>query len=199
MDISRVVEHFLMSLLPWIVGVIVGGGLGAICGLILRFLFSSLPRGRWLLALFPWRTIVMGLLAVVWTPFIVARLGFGPTAGGVMVGLSVLLLGLVSIGGVLIEYWHPSPLIVRLIGVVRTLLTGAVVLAVGAGFVGGGGVGLVMIKGIRIFEYGMVWAGVGAVVGLLLIFDLVFGVPQAIAGYVAASRKAGDETGDEAA
>ena len=148
MDISRVVEHFLMSLIPWVVGMIVGGGLGVICALLVHFLFSTLPGLRWPSALFPWRTVVMGLLVVVWTPFIVARLGLGPTAGGVMVGLSVLLLGFSVIGGMLVEHWHPAPLAVRLIGGGRTLVTGAAVLAVGAGFVGGGGIGSIVMQGI---------------------------------------------------
>ena len=160
MDISRVVEHFLMSLIPWVVGMIVGGGLGVICALLVHFLFSTLPGLRWPSALFPWRTVVMGFLVVVWTPFIVARLGLGPTAGGVMVGLSVLLLGFSVIGGMLVEHWHPAPLAVRLIGGGRTLVTGAAVLAVGAGFVGGGGIGFVVMQGIRLLS--TVWRGQGS-------------------------------------
>jgi len=198
MDTSRVVEHFLMSLIPWIVGVIVGGGLGVACALVVRLIFSTLPRLRWLSALIPWRTIVMGLLVVVWTPFIVARFGLGPTAGGAMVGLSMLLLGFSVIGGMLVEHWHPSPLAVRLIGAGRTLVTGAVVLAVGAGFVGGGGIGFVVMQAFRLLEYRMAWTGIGAVVGLLLVLDLAFGVPQVIVGYVVESRRLGEKAEDEA-
>ena len=101
-----------------------------------------------------------------------------------MVGLSVLLLGSSVTGWMLVEHWHPSPLAVRLTGAGRTLVTGAVVLAVGAGFVGGGGIGFMVIQHTRLLDYGMVWTWIGAVVGLLLLLDLVFGVPQVIAAYV---------------
>jgi len=201
MDISivveKVVEHFLMSLVPGIVGVLVGGGLGVIYALLLRQLLSARPGVRWLLALLPWRTVVMGLLVVVWTPFIVARLGLGPTAGGVMVGLSVLLLGSSVTGWMLVEHWHPAPLAVRLIGAGRTLMTGAVVLAVGAGFVGGGGIGFMVIQYFRLFKYGMAWTWIGAVVGLLLLLDLVFGVPQVIAAYVGVRQGTGEKAQHE--
>ena len=116
-----------------------------------------------------------------------------------MVGLSVLLLGFSVIGGMLVEHWHPAPLAVRLIGRGRTLLTGAVVLALGAGFVGGGGIGFVVMQGIRLLEYGMAWTGIGAVVGLLLILDLVFGIPQVIVSYVIKSRQQGEKADNEAA
>ena len=55
------------------------------------------------------------------------------------------------------------------------------------------------MQGIRLLKYGMAWTGVGAVVGLLLILDLVFGIPQAIVGYVIGSRQQGEKAENEAA
>jgi hypothetical protein len=165
-------------------------GVGAVLALVFRALFSAFPAATWLSALLPWRTVVMGLLTLVWSQIIIVQLGPGPNVEAITVGLSVLLLALLASGVMLIEYWHPSPIVVRLLGATRTLITGAVVLAVGAGLVGRSGLGVAMMQGLVRFDLDMTWAAIGLTVGLLLVVDLVLGVPQALAAFVTASRKA---------
>ena len=107
-----------------------------------------------------------------------------------MVGLTMFFLGIVVIGEVLIEYWHPSPLAMRLFRSARTLGTGAILLAVGTGFLGiGSGVGFEMMNGVRTFNIQLVWEGITVVVGALLAFDLASGVLQTIVGYFMAGDK----------
>jgi hypothetical protein len=81
----------------------------------------------------------MGLLMVVWSPFIVSLLGMGPLIGGVMVAGSVCLLATAFTATTLVEHWHPSPLGAQLIGGARTLAVVSGLIAAGVGLLGGGG------------------------------------------------------------
>ncbi len=109
-DISTaaVVVHLLIGWIPWLIGIAVGGGLGALCALGIRAILSARPRLRCPLVVLPWRTLLMGLLMAVWSPFLVALLGIGPITGGVMVAGSVCLLAMAFTASTLVGNWHPS-------------------------------------------------------------------------------------------
>lgn len=171
-------EHLLITVVPWIVGMIIGGGLGTIVALMVHLLFSAVPGLRRPSMLLPWRTLVMGLLVFVWTPFLVARVGIGPEYGGVTVGLVLLLLTMMVSTTVLMEHWHPEKLAVRLVAGARTLAGASQVIAVGVGFIGGGGIGFIMMQGIRLLDTSLAWRGVGIVIGLTLVLDVVIGAVQ---------------------
>ena len=55
-DISAVsvVEYFLISWIPWLIGIVVGGGLGVLCALGIRAIFSARPALHRPLMLLPW-------------------------------------------------------------------------------------------------------------------------------------------------
>lgn len=195
MEISKLIEHFLLSLLPWFAGVVFGGGLGVGVAFLLRLFFSAVPGSRWPLAFFPWRTIVFGLLVIIWTPFLVRELGLGPTFGGVTVGLAMFLLAFLSLTGMLLDRWHPAPLAARLAGDLRTLAAGAVVLAYGVGFLGGGGIGFTVQQYFQLLTYNKAWQGIAAVLGLLLLIDLVLGVPHFLLGFLVQKKRLASKTG----
>ena len=179
LDISTaaVVAHVLTTWIPWLIGIAVGGGLGVLCGHGIRAIFSARPTLRRPLLL-PWRTFVMGLLMVVWSPFIVSLLGLGPIAGGVMVGALVCLLALAFTATVLVERWHPSPLGAQLIGGARTLAVASGLIAAGVGLVCGGGVGHLILAGARALQYGLMWKSLSVVLALALALDLLLGIAQ---------------------
>jgi hypothetical protein len=179
-----IVEHLLISLLPLFASLIVGGGLGAVCALVLRTLLTAAPGLRKVIILLPWRTILVGLLLLIWTPFMVIRLGIGPTAGGLTVGLILCLLALVFTTGVPLEHWFPSPLAIRLLAGVRMLATASGVIAATAGFVGGGGVGHLMRQGMALLRLDLTWKGWLVVVILALILDVLIGVVQLVASFM---------------
>jgi ABC-type nitrate/sulfonate/bicarbonate transport system permease component len=178
MELKTILEHILLTLVPWLVGMVIGGGLGVVVALIARFLFSTVPALRWLSMVVPWRTVLTGLLVVVWSPMIVVWLGIGPLAGGVMVGLVVLLLATAFTGYVLVEHWHPTPVMVQLIALARNLGVLCSMIVVGAGFFGGGGVGAVMMQGMMLLRRELFWQGVLVVVGTALLLDLGLGLLQ---------------------
>jgi len=178
---TGVVAHFLISGIPWLVGIVAGGGLGVLCALGIHALFSARPELRRPSVMLPWRTLVMGLLMVAWSPFIVVFLGLGAIAGGAMVGAWVFLLALAFTAATLIEHWHPSPLSVQLIAGARTLAVASGMIAIGVGVIGGGGIGHLILEGVRLLQYDLMWRGLLTVIALALVLDLLLGVVQAFA------------------
>ena len=192
LDISAaaIVEHVLISWLPWLIGIAVGGGLGALCALGNRAVLSARPALRRPSVLLPWRTLVMGCLMATWSPFLVTLLGLGPITGAIMVGASVCLLTMAFTTSTLVETWHPSPLGVHLIAGARTLAVASGLIAVGLGLLGGGGLGYGILEAARLEQYNVMWKGLLAVLALALVLDLGLGVVQMIA--LQQSGNAGD-------
>lgn len=176
---AAVVEYLLLSWIPWLIGVVAGGGLGALCALGIRAILSARPALHRPLVLLPWRTLVMGLLMAVWSPFIVSLLGIGPMiTGGVMVGGSVCILAMAFMATMLVEHWHLSPLGARLIGGARTLGMASGLIGAGVGLLGGGGLGHIILEAARLEQYGIIWKRFLVVLVLALALDLAVGLAQ---------------------
>jgi hypothetical protein len=176
---AAVVAYLLMSTIPWLIGLAAGGGLGAVCALGIRAVFAARPGLRRPSVLLPWRTpLLVGLLLLAWSPLLFVLLGLGAFTGGMMVGASVLLLALAFTTGTLVEHWQPSPLAVRLVAGARTLAVASGLVAVGAGVMGGGGLGWFLLEGARLQQYGLILQALFVVLGLALALDLLLGVAQ---------------------
>jgi ABC-type proline/glycine betaine transport system permease subunit len=179
MNVSTFGEHLLISLVPWLAGAIVGGGLGYACALMARRMFSTFPGLRKASMLLPWRTVSVTLPLL--SPLVVIPVGLGIIAGAVMVGLFVFLFALPFTMVILLEQWYPSPLVVRFIARARTLATASVaVAAVGPPMAGGGGAGVLIFQGMRLLDYAQVLRGFSIVVFLALTIDVLFGVLQSL-------------------
>jgi hypothetical protein len=179
--LSRAVEHGLISLVGWLTGAIVGGGLGYGCARLIRFAYSSFPALRTLSILLPWRTVLMVLLLLVspvFVPVLAILFGIGATTGMISVGLTILLLTLLVTATLLLEGWFPSPPVVRLVSVARTLAAGSVVLTTSVGLLGGGGVGFKISQSLNLLRYDMLLRWGLTVVVVILIFDLALGILQ---------------------
>jgi hypothetical protein len=177
MNVSTFSEHLLISLVPWLVGAIVGGGLGYACALVARKLFSTFPGLRKASMLLPWRTAAVALPLL--SPLVAIPAGLGIVTGAVMVGLFVFLFALPFTVITLLEQWYPSPLVVRFIARARTLGTASVaVAAVGPPVAGGGGAGVLIFGGMRLLDYAQMLRGFSIVVFLALTSDILLGVLQ---------------------
>lgn len=180
--VTAIVEHLLISWIPWLIGVVVGGGVGLLCARGMRALFSAKPAWRYPSALLPWRTLVMMFLMAAWSPLIVILLGLGPVAGGVMVGSSVCILAMAFTATTLVENWYPSPFVVRLIGGARTLVVVSCLIAAGVGQIGGGGLGFYLRLAPWLLAGKLLWQVVLVVViAAALVLDLALGLAQLIA------------------
>jgi hypothetical protein len=182
-DISTadIVWHVLVSWVPWLLGIVVGGGLGFLCGLGVGACLAARPGLRRPWVLLPWRTGVMGLLLAAWSPFVPRLLGLGLVTGGAMVGVSVGLLALAFTATTLVENRHPSPLGARLVAGARTLAVASGLFAAGAGLLGGGGLGQAILSAARLQAYGLLWQGLLVILSLALVLDLSLGLVQMIA------------------
>jgi len=167
-------QHLLISLVPWLAGVALGGVLGYGCALLARRLFCARPALRRPLALLPWRTVALTLaLLSIFVPILV---GLGTMAGATIVGLLVFLLALPFTVVTLLEHWYPAGLGVRLIAGVRTLGTASVAVAAATATVtGSGGAGALIFQGMRTLDSYQLLGGLSIVVLLALIIDVLLG------------------------
>ena len=179
MKLSVIGQHLLISLLPWLAGVLVGGGLGYACALVVRSLFSTLPGLRRASILLPWRTVIVTLALGVLSPLVPVLIGLGTVAGAAIVALFVFLFAFPFTVATLLEHWYPSPLVVRLIAGSRILATASVaVAAFTAVLVGSGGAGALIFEGWRLLDRAQVLRGFSIVVVLALIIDVLLGALQ---------------------
>jgi ABC-type nitrate/sulfonate/bicarbonate transport system permease component len=188
---AAIVAHVLITCIPWLVGVVAGGGLGVLCALGIRATFSARPGLRSPSVLLPWRSVVMALLMVALSPFIAVHLGLGPLAGGIMVGSSVTILALAFTCATLVDHWHRSPLGARLVAGARTLAVAAGLIAVEVGVFGGGGVGGVVLDGIRLQQADLMWSGLLVVFLLVLVLDVLLGAVQVAAHRLRGAAESG--------
>lgn len=189
MNVSVVGDHLLISLVPWLAGVVVGGGLGYVCALVARRLFSTRPGLRRASMLLPWRTVAVSLALVVLSPFVPVLVGLGTVAGATMVALFVLVFALPFTVVTLLEHWYPSPLAVRLIAGCRILATASVAVAAFTALVAGsGGAGVLILEGLRLLDHPQMLRGFLIVVVLALMIDILLGVLQLLV--VSTLRKA---------
>jgi hypothetical protein len=63
----------------------------------------------------------------------------------------------------------------------RTLGVASSLVAAGTGFLGGGGLGLVILNAARLQSYGLLWKGSLLILGSALVLDLVLGFVQILA------------------
>jgi ABC-type proline/glycine betaine transport system permease subunit len=175
-------EHLLISLVPWLVGVIAGGSLGYACALTARSLFSAFPSLRSVSMLLPWR--VFAVTVPLLSPLIPVVLGLGTLAGATMVALLVLLVALPFTASTLLEHWYPSPLGVRLISGFRSLAAASVAVGTWIPMVAGsGGAGVLIFReGWQLLDYSLVLRGLCVVALLALVADVLLGVLQCLLG-----------------
>lgn len=183
MTLSLIIRHLLISLLPCVLGLAVGGSLAYGCALVGRRMLSANPRlGKWAM-LIPWRTIMLALLFITTPLFFVRFFGIGDLAEAVSTGSTILLFVFPFTAVLLFEYWYPVPLRERFWGLARTFATASLILGIreAVGFNGGGGgIGFLMyVEQSRLhFQAAIeIWL---AVVGLVLAVDLLFGLVQLV-------------------
>ena len=178
MQTSAILEHLFLIIAPGLGGIVIGGGLGWVFAIIIRYLWSALPRLQSPSVFLPWRTLLVGLALIVWSPLLPARLGLGVGAGSAMVGSFTLIAASGLTMTTLLDHWFPAPLVTRLIAHARTLAAATNAFAVSAGFLGGGGLGFLILQQANTLQYGGVWSALLLATTVVLISDLAFGAVQ---------------------
>lgn len=178
MATSIIIDHIVISIVAWLVGVAVGGAAGYLCSVLARALFASVPNSRTLSILIPWRTVLLGLLMVTWTPTIVLVVGLGRVADMITTALVTSFLAAPLVVSVFLENSYPSPLAIRLIAALRTLGTASPVILAAAGMFAGGGIGGTMLTATMLLQYNLLLQAWLVVVSLVLVVDILLGIVQ---------------------
>ena len=176
MDGSFISQHLLISLVPWLIGMAIGGSIGYAWAMVARRVFTTSPSLIKPLTLLPWRTLAMALPFV--SPFIPMWTGLGTSAGILIGGLILSVLAAPLTAVLLIERWYSQPLRVHLIVGARTLAVASPIIATAAGMVGGGGAGYLIMQGMNLLDRSQIFTGVWSVVLMALAFDILIGIVE---------------------
>lgn len=173
-----IAEHLLIALPAAVVGLALGSGLGYATALAAR---SLLARSSWLRDLSrlnPWRTVMVTLLlTILYIPWIAPLTGLSRLTGMLIVGLFTALLALPLTTGAFLGQWYPSVLAIQLLGLVRTLISTSIVVAVVTAPMGSIG-GLAHEFFARLQYPGEAWPLFWLVFFLTLTVDLLIGLVE---------------------
>jgi hypothetical protein len=173
-----IVQHLLISLLPWAIGMAAGAELGYLLARAVERLYAANLAWRKWLVFVPWRTIAVTLPLLF--PLIPFWTGLGSFAGALMVGAFVFVFALPLTVIICIEQNHPSLLVGRLAALARSLATASVIIGVFAGWAGGGGLGHALSQAWLHLEYAQAAGIFWEIVAITLLVDILLGVVQSM-------------------
>jgi hypothetical protein len=175
MDMSVLADHLLISFSAWIGGLFIGGGIGYLLFCLLHRFIERKPDNQPYLTMIPWRTLILMLVLLLWSPYLPIQFGLGTPTALIVMLFTISLLACSAATSILMENRYPSSLRMRLFGGARTLLFIAVFATLGVGLVGAGGVGSLFVELIHSMEYGKLVQGSFLFWGICLVLDLLLG------------------------
>lgn len=185
----------LYPLLFWLIGLVVGGGLGWGTALLLRLLFKAWSPGRSKLIILPWRAVVFALLWLLWSPTFRGTIFVRELPVELydffQIGSSLLILAFMLTLALLIRRWFPLSLPVQLISEARTLAVAAIIvctLAV-AGNPSNNYVFIMRTQHAMSFERAILWQGWLFIFLAMLAFDLLLGLVQMLTALLQNKKK----------
>lgn len=165
--------QLLLSLIPWLVGLVVGGAFGYFFARWLRPLImkrSGLRRGlMWI----PWRGVIVVLPYLAF--FAPVYFGLGLTSGSFIVAIYVFIFSIPFTAVTFLNHWYPLPLNVRVISLARIIAVGAISIAAATGIIGGFVAGSQMVESFRLLNYAGFFTVFFMVLGIAVLIDLLFG------------------------
>ena len=179
--LPAILRLIITSQVGWILGVIVGGGLGYLLALGFRSLITSKPNFRRALFLLPWRTGAIALLLLASVPVLyIVIWGFGPKTDIIGIGTITMILMLCTIPSLLLDYWLPNTLRIRFVALMRSIATGSIVIANLFSLLGGssGSMGQIALFHLRMMEKSMAIGYYMIAVVIVLVIDVLMGVLQ---------------------
>ena len=181
MEISAIIEHVIISLIGWLLGVIIGGLVSRFLARRIQSILTSYPNVRKPAILLPWRTLLMAVILHAALPFLILlQFGFGLMTGILSIGLATFLMMLIFATPIFIgKEFHMSS-VSQLLSGVRTLATVAVVWETFIGNFGGGGIGFAASTHIRLLHYSMATKYYFTIIVIILIIDVLLGIVQFI-------------------
>jgi len=179
MSIRNIFQHILLSLGPCLIGSALGG--------LTSYMLASWVKG-WgslenknvsRLILFPWRTLILILLVIVFSPIFVIWIGLGNSTSFLMTTSFIFLLSLPMATSIFLNKWSSLSTTTHMISSIRTLATSSIVIAIWVSiYSGGGGLGSLMLKHMQLLEFNLWLSNWLVVVVITLVVDILLGILQ---------------------
>lgn len=173
-----ILYHLETSLLAWLIAIIVGGGLGYLFTLLIRYGIQHLPWLRSLLVVFPWRSIATWIALVLGlSGLLIIQFGLGFPADTFTIG-GVLLVFIIPwvTQTTLSPYFYTNSL-QRIISFGRTLA----VLSIGIAVIFHFGLGNFMDNAYANLNEQKITQGYAVIGIMMMVIDLLFGIGQLLA------------------
>ena len=175
LTLSMILQHLEVSLIPWLIVMVVAGGLGYVFAILLRKWFQGHQRVLNLLVLLPWRSVAIWIaLVVIYSPLMVWQFGLGTIAGSVAVGVALSSLMIPWITTTLVRSWVPLSTIGKILSIVRLSAILSIALPVFLNI----GMGYFISRGSFDLEIQKMTLGYEVVGAMLLGTDIVLGIIQ---------------------
>ena len=175
LTLSMILQHLEVSLIPWLIVMVVAGGLGYVFAILLRKWFQGHQRVLNLLVLLPWRSVAIWIaLVVIYSPLMVWQFGLGTIAGSVAVGVALSSLIIPWITTTLVRSWVPLSTIGKILSIVRLSAILSIALPVFLNI----GMGYFISRGSFDLEIQKMTLGYEVVGAMLLGTDIVLGIIQ---------------------
>jgi ABC-type phosphate/phosphonate transport system permease subunit len=172
---DSIIEHLIISIAGFALGCSLGGFLiVALKRLIVRWSLD-IPRS---IILIPWRSIILGILLFIHVPYYgLVKVGIGPELGIISIAIYYFFFALILFAEILKEI-DSKDMKIRIVKLTRTLAVFSILLTYNYGPFGGGGLGLLTVESIRIFDYRTAWMSWIWMIVLGLLLDLIMGTFQ---------------------
>jgi hypothetical protein len=178
-------QHLGVSLIPWLIVLLVGGGLGYLLATLFHRWFKHHPGAEEIMVLFPWRSLaIFAAFAVIHSSLMAWNFGLPTlvTSNSIAVELFVLFVPWVTY--TFLNSWHPAGTRSQVFSLIRTFTVLSLVLPV---FLQTAGLGYYIYMAAYWFNVPHVTLGYEVVGAMMFGADLIIGLIQYL---LALSRKA---------
>ena len=170
-------EHLWLTVIPWSVGIVFGGGLGYLIARILRPSWKTRSTFRSVLIIAPWRTLgALTLLLTVRSPLLLRYFGIGQATA--LVWLTIL--SCLAAFGMALSLFLTAPktptTTSRALASARTMDVGLSVAAIIASDAGAGGAGELIAMSMLTLDRVLFITGILTVVAVSVILDILLGI-----------------------
>jgi hypothetical protein len=177
LTLQLILQHFSVALIPWLIMMPAGAGLGyALAGLIRR----QISAHTWILktlVFLPWRAVAIWIALVDINSFLLIWwLGLGILSASVTVAIALGLLITPLVTLTLLQAWYPPSLSERIMSVARTSAVFSIALVV---ILLTSGMGYYINQVSAALDIQKMIIAYGVVAAMLLGVDILFGMIQA--------------------
>ncbi len=175
----ELIQHLWLTLVPWLIGIVLGGSLGHLVAFFLRRYFETYLSLRTWLTLLPWRTsVAFMLLMAIYSPQLLRYFGLGFTTALIKLSIVSFTLSLTFTIYIFLVLQETPAIFLRLVSVARTMAVAMAYFAITAVDVGAGGAGVLINDALVKLDSGIFFDGVFVVVLVSVVFDVLIGVIQ---------------------